>query len=354
MSNEKTISNMKLSPYPDGYKAAVTISFDYETDIISSPMTITTKIKKTVLRFTNSLGITDRKISTENYRNGALLSFEYLKKYQLHATWFGIGHTLLKDNFGKNAYRINQILKYTTKETPYRNSYLTFFNEPFSDYKKYPHYYLGDITRKFYNNGEDIQSHSFSHPFMALEPDDNIKLDIEDWQNSALILGVEKAKIFAFPFLSDCYYFYPELNEKNCNRWDNKGKEEIIPIDIQKLKILYLNGIRLVTRSEYYSYEKPFKGIKKYLDSDLYYVYSRGINLTKLTKESLTAYLNKIIENEWTVDFWCHNWDVAENPEKFELFLSILDKYRNNIWIPTLKEFWEYQERLIINHSNNF
>lgn len=333
--------------YPGKYRAAATISFDYETNIISTPLTYKIKFKREILKISNKFGLTNKIISADDYRNGALLAFNLLSKYKFHATWFGIGHTLLKDNLKGNEYRINQKLKYSTKETTYRTKHNTFYNEPFSDYISYPLYYFGDITKDFYDKGEDIQSHSFSHPFMALEPDENIKLDIEDWQNAAVKLGFEPAEIFAFPFLSDCYYYYPDINEIYCNKWENKGRFEIIPIDNKKLKILFSNGIRLVTRSEYYSNEKPFKGIKKYLNSELYYVHSRSIKLNLFTEDNLCKFLDEMIKNEWMVDFWCHNWEVAEYPDKFEIFLKILGKYKNYIWIPTLKEFWEYQENIM-------
>ena len=127
----------------------------------------------------------------------------------------------------------------------------------------------------------------------------------------------------------------------------NKGRTEILPIDKKKLNILYSNGIRMVTRSYYFSEEMPFKGMKKYLNSGLYYVHTSNMRLADFSESDLNKYMNEMIENEWMVDFWCHNWEVAEHPDKFELFLTILKNHNNNIWIPTLKEFWEYQEKLM-------
>lgn len=182
---------------------------------------------------------------------------------------------------------------------------------------------------------------------MALEPNDKIEIDIEDWQNIAINMGYGQAKIFAFPFLSDLYFYYPDVKFIDCNEWQNKGMFVKIPIERSKLDVLFAYGIRLVTRSEYYQNEEPFKGMKKYLDSKLFYVHSKSIELRSLTKEKLTLFLDKMTKNEWMVDFWCHNWNVAENPDKFEMFLETLSEYRNEIWITTLKEFWNKQELLL-------
>jgi len=82
----------------------------------------------------------------------------------------------------------------------------SFYHEPFSDYKRYPYYYLGDLAEKLRKQGHDIQCHSFSHPYISMETLNNIRIDLEDWQITAKREGFARSNIFAFPFLGDYHY----------------------------------------------------------------------------------------------------------------------------------------------------
>jgi hypothetical protein len=336
---------IKISPYKSFYKAALTISFDYET---SAP-TYTPRSWKTIYRYyleqTNRFRKKKKRTNYGNsQREGAELIFTALQEFKLHATWFGIGHTLLKGNKSKNEYRINQTLPSSPHADPWREKIRTFDDEPFSTYKKRSDYYFGDLTEKLRDHGEDIQCHTFSHPVLALEPLENIEMDLEDWQNAASRNGYARARILAFPFLADCCYFHPDINKRAAYKIPGE-KWEIEPISAERLRTINQSGIELITRCGSKQNDSPFKSFRKYNESSLFYVTSRSMDLGIFNREDFEKKVQEIIHNEWLVDFWCHPHNVAEYPlQNFHDFLDVISAYNNTkeLWIPTLTEAWDH------------
>ncbi|MCE1165395.1 MAG: hypothetical protein LWX07_08355, partial [Bacteroidetes bacterium] len=167
-----------LPPYP--YIAAAVISFDYETSAQTIRPGIGARarvIYRKALKRANC-GIQDFSSGYgRGYGNriGAELVKKFFDKAGIKGTWFSTGHALLNGNRSGKSYRINQRLEYATADNGFgfiewRKRLKSFYHEPYGDYTTHPYYYLGDLTKSLYENGEDIQSHSFSHPYVPLEP----------------------------------------------------------------------------------------------------------------------------------------------------------------------------------------
>jgi len=340
---------IQISPYKSFYKAALTISFDYETSALCYTPKSWKILYKYYLEQTNRLR---KKKKRTNYglsqREGAELIFAALQDYKLHATWFGAGHTLLKGNKSRKEYRINQTLPSLQEGNHWREKIRTFDDEPFSTYKSRGDYYLGDLTEKLRDAGEDIQCHTFSHPVLALEPIENIAMDLEDWQNVAIRNGYAKAQILAFPFLADCYYYHPRIQKSASYRIPGESWE-IVPISADRIKMIYQSGIELVTRCGSKNPENPFKSFRKYNGSSLFYATSRALELGIFNKKVFNEEVLEIIRNEWLIDFWCHPHNVAEYPlNSFLGFLDVISSYKNTkeLWVPTFKEAWDHFKKI--------
>jgi peptidoglycan/xylan/chitin deacetylase (PgdA/CDA1 family) len=335
---------IQISPYKSFYKAGLTISFDYETSAIDYTPSWEI-LYKYYLEKTNHFRNKKKKT---NYgyqqRKGAELIFTSLKEYKLHATWFGTGHTLLKGNQSKKEYRINQTLPSLQEGNHWREKIRTFDDEPFSTYKKRSDYYFGDLTERLRDYGEDIQCHTFSHPILALEPIENIAMDLEDWQNAATRNGFGKAQILAFPFLADCCYYHPEIKKRLSYKIPGENWK-IEPISPERINIIHHSGIELVTRCYTKYFELPFKGFKNYYDSHLFYLTTKSLGLDAFKKDVFIKNIEEIVQNGWLVDYWCHPHNIVEYPmQNFLDFLDIISKYSKTkgLWVPTIKEAWDH------------
>jgi hypothetical protein len=337
---------------PGNYKASASISFDFETSAQSPPISSKTRFKTVVLRTGNFLGIIQRDLSGRyghgyTNRRGAEKVLELFRKMNIHGTWFSTGHVLLKGNRNKNAFRLNMRLPYATSDagftsaTTWRNSRNSFCHEPFSDYRHAPNYYLGDLAEKMRHEGEDIQCHTFTHPYVAMDTPENLKTDLEDWQNTAILNGFSPSNIFAFPFLGD---YYVRTGNKNFMPAKVNDEGEKVFISDNHLRSFQKNGFELFTRCGSLNDKADFSGFKPYHNSCIYCMKDKGILSFNNTKE-FDLYLTRIVEQKATIDFWLHPNDVYYNPQ-FLVFRDFVEQLYNRydkgeIWLTTVKDQWE-------------
>jgi peptidoglycan/xylan/chitin deacetylase (PgdA/CDA1 family) len=348
-----------LPPYP--YKGAVTLSFDYESSAQSFKPNMSAKLKTRYRKIMNRFAGGDYDLSSgygRGYGNraGAELVRKIFRESGIHGTWFSTGHVILKGNKSGNAYRINQKLDYATKESGFefiewRSRYNSFYHEPYGDYKSYQYYYLGDQAESLKADGEDIQCHSFSHPYIAMEPEDNIRIDLEDWQTNAEKEGLGKAKIFAFPYLGDCYCIDKKMNRKllpstcvNNLDCENKLLNPVV------LDIFKQAGIELFTRCYSKINNDYSNDFGRYEKSDIGYINSTGLFSFIDDGKSFQKFLKDAAEKCSVVDLWLHPNDILDK-HSYEFFTEavkmLADENKNgNIWIPTLSELWEKKKRI--------
>ncbi len=353
-------SILTLSPIKGKYDSALAISLDYETSATYGSFTnLNNKIRGIIFNIANKLGFSRKDLSFYwgigfAMRYGAYNALEILQNYKIHATWFATGHALLKENKKKNAFRINQILPYATSEAGFsslvtwRQNRPTFYFEPYSDYKKNPYWYLGDLSEKLKQLGEDIQCHTFSHPYIALESPENVKIDIEDWQNVALDNGYKKASILSFPFCGDAYRYYPDLKLKTMVGKDIPAQKfELINLSSQTIAILKNCGIELLTRCGS-KYGESNLTISQYNNSSLYYM--PDLDYSSLDFNSLDNSLSKLIKSNGIMNIWLHPSNVfsEEEKERFESLVQYLSAKAKSglIWVAPIADIWSHFKRV--------
>lgn len=342
---------IKLSNYPGFYRSSMIISFDVETSALSDNTLKSLTIQR-INKILNKYCIKQKSLGTgENNRSGIKIITGLFNKYAIHGTWFVTGHCLLKGNKKKDAYRINQIASYSPHPVDWRILKRTFSDEPYSTYKKRPDYYLGDVIEKLAKEGEDIQCHSFSHPYLSLESDENITTDIEDWQKSAKDNGIKQANIFAFPYLGDSHMYYPELNK--VAPFPNFIKDEnfvVQRISGDSLNILKKNNIELLARCTSKEQEKPGNGFLPYdNENTLFYIPFETLYNSDFDENRYREIIDNIISNQWIVDFWCHPQNVTEgNSRNFETFLKILieKQEKQEVLITTMDAAWTHFKKV--------
>jgi len=338
-------------------KANISISFDFETSAQTQTSNIKSKMKSKIFSISNYLKFTNKDLSNglgRGYgnRKGAEIILKLFKQYGINATWFCTGHALLKENIDRNAFRINQTLPYAVKEagftsaTTWRKEKNSFYHEPFSDFKKYPYYYFGDLVEKMRDEGQDIQCHTFSHPYISMEPLENIIIDLEDWQNTARRENLRPANIFAFPFLGDYHYLNALTNMKVIPAFRKAGLEyKESYLGVNALKVLKEKGIELITRCGSVENYNLFHGFKKYRNSDIYFMKDKPL-LSFNDKEEFKILLDEVVSNKGNLDLWLHPNDILEkyNYENFKSHVEQLVNYRDTdkIHLCTISEQWNY------------
>lgn len=287
-------------------------------------------------------------------RHGADNIVRILQAHRVHATWFATGHALLKGNRPGNAFRINQRLPYALPEAGFtdivtwRQHKPTFYYEPRSDYHHYPYWYLGDQAQRLREMGEDIQCHTFSHPYIALEPVENVKVDIEDWQNAALRNGFQRANILAFPFGGDAYRRYPERRLSTMMSLvieDTPG--DIIGMSPETSEVLAANGIELVTRcaSKYgqYGYFRHFP------DSSLFWMPDAEYDPLAADILKVKHMIEMTEAGGAPANIWLHPCNVFTETEiaGFEKLVGYLveENRKGNIWFETISELWSHYKK---------
>jgi hypothetical protein len=347
-----------ISPYPGAFKAAVCISFDYETSAQSKKSSLINSIITGIYEANNKFQL--KKINTDTRygrgfgnRVGGDQIIKLFKDNQIHGTWFSTGHILLKSNFDGQAYRINQKMPYMIKDAGFHEVLWwhsikpCFYHDPHSDYRKYPYFYLGDQAESLKNMGEDIQYHTFSHPYIPLETIDNLITDLEDWLNVANKNGFVAPSMLAFPFLGDHYIHYPKigLNAMPTKIIDGLSYHSFGLSDKQ-IRLFYDRGIEVFTRCGSKSNESFFKGFRRYNDTDIYYLSSCGIMNFIYSEKVIEERIYEIIEKEATVDFWIHPNDIYQDEEfsYFSSFISqLITKFKQEIvWLTSLNNIWKH------------
>ncbi len=338
-------------------KAAIALSFDYETSAVYMDVPhiycrAGAALDRLIGRFAAFKGKFFKNCSI-GYANrlGAGNIIEALRKYNIHATWFATGHALLKENKNKDSFRINQKLPYATPIAGFsdlvtwRQGKPTFFYEPYSDCKSYPWWYMGDQASRLRMLGEDIQCHTFSHPYIALEAPENIEMDIKDWQSAAEKNGFARASIMSFPFEGDVFKFYDKLNLKAAigSRIDAQSYT-VRPLSEAAVDIYKQNGIELVTRCASKAGQQA-QAFLSYNDTGLYFI--PDINIGPCIKQPrlFDGILEEIEQKRLLVNLWTHPANILDNTEKenFEYIVKrlIASRDRNKSRIGTILEFWK-------------
>jgi hypothetical protein len=177
-----------------------------------------------------------------------------------------------------------------------------------------------------------------------MEPPENIKTDLEDWQQLAEKEGFGKSNIFAFPFLGD-YHFTEQTNGlKTVPAFTKPEKDYAVSyLDENVLKIFKHAGFELFTRCGSMHGSELISGFIPYRNSEIYCM--KDIGLLSFTNSlSFKKFLEEVIRKNASIDLWLHPNDIISS-EKFELFKSFVDELiqfrdEGKIWLCTISEQW--------------
>jgi len=362
LTNRNKAQHLSISPARGRYRAAAAVSFDCETSApYGDRANIKAKFRGRCLNLLRKVYPLKKDLSFcygigYAMRHGTEQIMRILQKYGVHATWFATGHALLKENIGGWAFNADRMLPYAGKEAGFediftwRKDRTMLFYEPYSTCEKYPYWYLGDQMSRLRSLGEDIQCHTFSHSYIAMEKAQDVKADIENWQRVAQERGFGKASALAFPFCGDAYVRYPGTALRAMIGKDGKEKDCVtVPISDEIVEVLKKCGIELLTRCGSKAGE-GYRPMSVYNDSGLHYLSDINIDTNNLDFRSLDNVIEEITGNQCAVNFWMHPANVFTTEEigNFEALIAYLSEKSKEagIWLTTVSQIWDYCKKV--------
>lgn len=322
--------------------AALAFTFDHETSWTKPRRGFVVQskylIKKLINRIRFKYDLSWAKGRGWGQRQGAENIFRIFQGYGIHGTWYCTGYALLFGNKEKNVYAGNPVLPYATKENNFYpgcywragNGY--FDEDPFTTYKENPEWYFGDQIKRFYQAGEDIQCHTFSHLYVSLETPERLARDICEWQRCAEKIGLPPAESLAFPYESFLHLTNTSTGKIFPNLGYVPGSEyHATPIHYDICDVLSGSGIKIITRIPNWYWQEhypPFNIARMDNQSNLFLFPGKVLQTRKKDTSEELSYIDKIIRNKGIGNLWCHPGNVLTRDEitKFQSVVSYAKK----------------------------
>src|SRR5262249_5676138 len=187
-------SSIVIQPWPNGYRAALSFSFDWET---------------TMGGLIHSRS--DDPNSTENpearglrMREGITTTLRLFKPLGIRATYYANGYNFLLGNTERRQFMDNPTYKWASKANGWPTDTWTstpwFAKDPYGVVQSEPGWDFGDLITALQDAQQDIQSHPFSHFSGGDANAADWRSDLLTWRAVAAERSVPPARSLAFPW----------------------------------------------------------------------------------------------------------------------------------------------------------
>jgi hypothetical protein len=321
-------SPIAIAPWPNGYRAALSFSFDWETAMGGL-------IHSRSVDDPNA-GL-DWQLRTMRMRQGVTTTLELFRPFDIRATYYANGYNFLLGNTERRQFMNNPTFAWadhtTSKKWPNDHWASTpwFANDPYGTGRSDPIWYFGDLIPVLQNAKQDIQSHTFSHFDGGLATQIEWQADLQAWRIVANERGVPPARSLAFPWSSSAGMSYAD--------WD----------------ALEAAGITSVTRTKpgqpQYALAspsdphcRPIPGHERILACPDFYLHSQE------TAAQAIMLIDHTITVSGTIDLWAHTEEVT-SPDQIAAWGQVVryaaqKRDAGALWIAPLAEIADWQAAL--------
>jgi peptidoglycan/xylan/chitin deacetylase (PgdA/CDA1 family) len=313
-----------IRPWPAGYNAAVSFSYDWETAM--GGLVHSRSID-------DPLAGTDPVIRGMRMRVGLTNSLKLFAPYHFAATYYVNGYNFLDGNRGKQSFMGNPIFAWATIANGWQSNVWStqawFSADPHGDVHSDPAWYFGDLINPVRNAGHDIQSHTFSHFYGGLASPQEWQRDLTAWQTMAATRDVASATSLAFPWSSSAGMRY--------DSWD-----QLVAAGVTSLTRTSWNPrlpqYHIVTATD--AHCRPLPGHEVMLVCPDYY-------LTTAREAGALALLNDIRQRDGMIDFWSHTEEVT-SPAQIAAWQAVVDAsaHAGDVWVVPLRTIAMRQQSL--------
>jgi peptidoglycan/xylan/chitin deacetylase (PgdA/CDA1 family) len=307
---------LTIRPWPSGYNAAVSFSYDWET---------------TMGGLVHSRSIDDPNAGEDplirgmRMRVGLTNTLELFAPYHYPATYYINGYNFLWGNTERRAFMGDPTFAWASQANGWRgDTWLRqpwFSVDPYGDYTSHPEWYFGDLILPVLRAGHDIQSHTFSHFYGGLATPNQWKNDLATWNAIAAERQVAPATSLAFPWSSSAGMRF--------DSWD----------------ALVDAGITSLTRTSWnpklpqYHIVSAADARCRSLPGHESIMVCPDFYLTVKSQDDAMAVLARIRQTDGMIDYWAHTEEVY-TPEQIAAWARVVDATARagDVWVASLRE----------------
>lgn len=314
-----------IEPWPEGYRAAVAFTFDWETAMGG---------------LVHSRSVDDPRADEDpllrgmRMRTGVETSMAIFARYNVRATYYATGYNFLMGNRERRRFMGDPVFAWASAANGWRSDRWInrpwFSDDPYGTVATDPAWYFGDQIEPLLAAGHEIQSHTFSHLYGGYADVATWRADVETWNAVAAERGVGNARSLAFPWSSSA-----GMSDAN---WD----------------VIEQAGIRSVTRLSDYGPYNLFPTDERSLIRDPQCRWLPGregriiacpdFYLTPARAELAIAQIERAVVVGGMIDIWAHTEEVTNAAQQaaWEDVVSYTVR-RGDIWVAPLSEIASWQ-----------
>src|SRR6266508_1492851 len=319
-----------IQPWPNGSRAALSFSFDWETamgGLIHS-------------RSDDPNGL-NWQARAMRMREGVTTTLDLFRPYGIRATYYANGYNFLLGNTEKRQFMGNPTFIWAKRENRWPDdTWATtpwFAKDPYSTVQRDPGWYFGDLIPALQKEHQDIQSHSFSHFYGGKADAATWRADLMTWKAVAAERGVPPARSLAFPWSGSDGMSY--------TNWDELAAAGITSVtrtswtqDQYDLFQRNKQGVPALLEC------RPVPGHERILACPDFYLHSQE------TAAQAIALIDKTIAVSGTIDLWAHTEEVT-SPDQIAAWRAVVSyaaqqRDAGKLWIAPLAEIADWQQAL--------
>jgi hypothetical protein len=317
---------VRLRRFPNGKDAAVSFSFDWET---------------TMAGLIHSRSVGDPHVDTDplirglRMREGITNTLDIFRPYGVRATYYAAGYSLLISNTNRITFLGNPTYQWATQENRWMSDHWQttpwFSPDPYGTAATHPAWYAGDLVPLLLREGQDIQSHTFSHFYGGFVQAQDWRDDLALWNSTAANRGIPAVRSLAFPWSSSGGMSYAS--------WDvlaDAGITSVTRLSDQSQYNLFDADTNGIVREPHC---RPLPGHETILACPDFYLTPSRLDLA-------IAQIDRALASEGTIDIWAHTEEVV-SPEQQETWEHIVAyAANNNVWIAPLRTLADWQQAI--------
>jgi hypothetical protein len=316
-----------IAPWPNGNRAALSFSFDWETAMGG---------------LIHSRSVDDPYADEDpqqrglRMRAGITTTLAIFRPYDIRATYYATGYNFLLGNTARVQFMHNPTYTWANQANRWSSDQWQttpwFALDPYGTVQSHPAWYFGDLVPQLQQAEQSIQSHTFSHFYAGLVGPQDWQADIAAWNQVAAERGVPPMRSLAFPWSSSAgmsdagWKILAAAGVTSVTRLSDQAQYNLFPQDA--------DGMVLEPRCQ------SLPGHPQILACPDFY-------LTPESADRAMAQINRAREIGGMIDLWAHTEEVV-TPEQQATWERLV-RYaagQSDLWIAPLPEIADWQQAL--------
>jgi hypothetical protein len=321
---------IEILPWPNGAKAAVAFTFDWESAMGGMIHTRSNKDDDPNFR-------ENWRLRAIRMRNGVTTTLDLFRPYGIRATYYATGYNFLLGNTEKRLFMDNPSYTWANADNGWDNRWKTtpwFADDPHGTVQSDLIWYFGDLVPKLQAEKQDIQSHTFAHIAGTYIRAIDWNKDFGVWHQDATAGGVSAARSLAFPWSAS--------NGMSDDDWNTLAANEITSVTrtawSQRKSALFAKDARGIVHEPQC---KPVPGHETILACPDFYLRDGSAMLAR-------QQIDRVIAAGGMIDLWAHIEEVTtlDQIANWRIILEYAAQKRDlrELWIAPLSEIAAWQQ----------